>query len=158
MCLSWGRVLHIRVILDVSARDMICWLITNPQSLLYIHQFNSCEVKRIYHTWHMSSPWCLKKSIRILIQFQVNIYAVFVWKNGISMQMLYNAFIGLIYMNILIHIDEFLGWRPWNIDADIKWWCYKVNTDANINAYWCSFWINIVEYWHRYPLIVLLVE
>ena len=70
--------------------------------------------------------WC------ILIQFLGE-------HHGISMQISGDTAISWILMQISMHIDVFLGWILWNINADIRWCCYQLNIDANIDADWCSF-------------------
>ena len=50
MCISEGQVLHVRVIADISARDVICCSILNPKCLLQSHQLRTYLVKRIHHS------------------------------------------------------------------------------------------------------------
>ena len=50
MCLSEGRVLHVRVIADISARSMLCCSILNPKCLLRFHIFHTCVVNWMNHS------------------------------------------------------------------------------------------------------------
>ena len=49
MCLSEVRVLHVRVVADISDRYILCCCILNPKSILQVHQFQTCILKRVYH-------------------------------------------------------------------------------------------------------------
>ena len=79
MCFNEGWVLHVRVIADIRAKDMLCCSFLNTKCLLQVFQFNTFLVKRIHNyvpniiNVFLIPPIILSRTVGLYLSYLVKI-------------------------------------------------------------------------------------